>query len=135
MSEGRRNGYTPTMCFSALLLQDLQALSQLLGIPVDTEAFKALFRQRMEGSGAKISRALEANFNDPQSADAHEIKSYINQYHTGQATAWEQELFKQKKHLANTQHNLKAKETKRTREDERISVTGQSLLKQSQPRK
>ena len=110
------------MCFSARLLQDLQALSRLLGIPVDTEAFKGLFRHRMEGSGAKISRALEANFDDPQSADAREIKSTIDQYRAAQATAWEQEIFKQKKRLADAQRSLKEKETKRAREDERIAT-------------
>ena len=122
LSTERPNSYTPFMCFSARLLQDLQALSRLLGIPVDTEAFKALFRQRMEGSGAKISRALEANFSDPQDTDAREIKSYIDQYRVAQATAWEQDLFKQKKRLADAQRSLKGKETKRAREDERIAT-------------
>ena len=89
------------MCFSARVLQDLQSLSRLLGLPVDWETFKALFRQRLEGSGAKVSRALEANFDDPQSADAREIKSYIDQYRAAQTTVWEQALFKQKKRLVN----------------------------------
>ena len=122
LSVRQPNGYTSTMCFSARLLQDLQSLSRLLGIPVDWETFKALFRQRLEGSGAKVSRALEANFDDPQSADAREIKSYIDQYRAAQATAWEQALFKQKKRLADAQRSLKEKETKRAREDERIAT-------------
>jgi hypothetical protein len=51
-----------------------------------------------------------------------EINSPLTAFRNAQASAWEKDLFKQKKRLADAQRNLKEKETKRAREDERIAT-------------
>ena len=103
-------------------MQDLRKYSRLMGIPVNLATLNELFHQRLEGSGAKVSRALEANFDHAESAEESEIKEYIGQFRAMQASKWEKELFKQRKRLADAQRSLQVKETKRAREDERIAT-------------
>lgn len=91
--------------------------------------FEDLFRRRIEDGGIKIARALDTNFTSPQNQDALRAEAYIEQYRTQQASAWEQELFKQRKRLADAERSLKEKETKRALEDQRIATNKvQALL-------
>jgi hypothetical protein len=76
-------------------------------------AFEVLFRLRLEDNGIKISRALEANFENPVNSPGQRIREHIEVFRKSQASAWEQDLFKQKKRLADAQRSLKEKETKR----------------------
>jgi putative SOS response-associated peptidase YedK len=110
------------MCYSARVRQDLHTLVRRFGGDVDWSAFEALFHLRLEDSGIKISRALEANFENPVNSPGQRIREHIEAFRKAQASVWEQDLFKQKKRLANAQRSLKEKETKRAREDERIAT-------------
>lgn len=111
------------MCFSARVQQDLHALARRFGASVDWPLFEDLFRSRLDDSSIKVARSLEANFVDPKNAEGLRTKAYIEQYRAAQATAWEQEVFKQKKRLADAQRSLKDKDTKKAREDERIATS------------
>jgi putative SOS response-associated peptidase YedK len=110
------------MCYSARVRQDLHTLVRRLGGDVDWSSFEALFRLRLEDNGIKISRALEDNFANPVNNTGERIREHIEAFRKAQASAWEQDLFKQKKRLADAQRSLKDKETKRAREDERIAT-------------
>jgi hypothetical protein len=57
-----------------------------------------------------------------QSDQARKCQSYIEEFRASQARLWEQELFKQRKRLADAQRKLQSKETKAARNDERIST-------------
>ncbi|MFL6605693.1 MAG: SOS response-associated peptidase family protein [Steroidobacteraceae bacterium] len=110
------------MCYSARVRQDLHTLVRRFGGDVDWSSFEALFRLRLEDNGIKISRALETNFENPVNSTGERIREHIEAFRKAQASAWEQELFKQKKRLADAQRSLAEKETKRAREDERIAT-------------
>jgi putative SOS response-associated peptidase YedK len=110
------------MCYSARVRQDLHTLVRRFGGDVDWSSFEALFRLRLEDNGIKISRALEANFENPVNSTGERIRELIGAFRKAQASAWEKDLFKQNKRLADAQRNLKEKETKRAREDERIAT-------------
>jgi putative SOS response-associated peptidase YedK len=92
------------------------------GAAVDWESFELLFRQRLEDSTIKISRALEDNFVDPPNPVARKIREYILAFRSEQTAAWEQDLFKQKKRLADATRSLQTKETKKAHEDVRIAT-------------
>ena len=110
------------MCFSARVRQSLHDLMKKFGATVDWEAFELLFRQRLEGSGIKVSRALEDNFNEPSNPIAARTREHIEAFRRAQVTAWEQDLFAQKKRLADASRKLQVKETKKARDDVRIAT-------------
>src|SRR6266702_211178 len=110
------------MCYSARVRQDLHTLVRRFGGDVDWSSFEALFRLRLEDNGIKISRALEANFENPMNSTGERIREHIAAFRKAQASVWEQDVFKQKKRLADAQRILAEKETKRARENERIAT-------------
>ncbi len=109
------------MCYSAVVDQRLKSLQRLFKARIDTAAFEDLFRRRLTDDGIEIGRALEANFDEPDSQAEHEIKQLIAAHRSRKAAEWETELFRQKKRLANAERTLKVKETKKALEDTRIA--------------
>lgn len=109
------------MCYSAMVEQRLKTLGLRFKARIDTPRFEELFRRRLGDEGIKIGKALEANFEKPETPAEHAIKQLIVEYRTRRAAQWEAELFKQKKRLANAERALKTKETKKAREDQRIA--------------
>jgi putative SOS response-associated peptidase YedK len=110
------------MCYSARVRQSLHDLMKKFGASVDWESFELLFRQRLEDSSIKISRALEDNFVDPANPVAHKTREHILEHRRKQTAAWETDLFKQKKRLSDATRSLQTKETKKAREDVRIAT-------------
>jgi putative SOS response-associated peptidase YedK len=110
------------MCYSARVRQDLQNLIRKFGASVDWEAFEILFRRRLEMGSIKLSRALEDNFAEPANPVAARTRDHIEAFRRAQSTLWEQDLFKQKKRLADATRSLQEKETKKAREDVRIAT-------------
>jgi putative SOS response-associated peptidase YedK len=76
----------------------------------------------LEDGTIKISRALEDNFKEPMNPIAQRTRDHIQAFRSAQATAWQQDLFKQKKRLADATRSLQTKETKKAREDVRIAT-------------
>ena len=110
------------MCYSARVRQSLNDLIRKFGATVDWEGFELLFRRRLEDGTIKISRALEDNFVEPANPIAQKTREHILEFRRAQTTAWEQDLFKQKKRLADATRSLQSKETKKAREDVRIAT-------------
>lgn len=109
------------MCYSAMVEQRLKSLGLRFKARIDTPRFEDLFRRRLEDDGIKIGKALEANFEAPETPAEREIKRLIDEYRARKAAQWEAELFKQKKRLADAERALAVKETRRAREDQRIA--------------
>src|SRR3569833_140684 len=110
------------MCFSARVRQNLNDLMRTFGATVDWEGFELLFRRRLEDGAIKISRALEDNFVEPANPVAEKTLDHILAFRRAQTTAWEQEVFKQKKRLADAKRSLETKQTKKALEDVRIAT-------------
>jgi putative SOS response-associated peptidase YedK len=111
------------MCYSAQILQEYQAYTRLYGADIDVQAFVDLFWTRLENDRIKIPKALEAAFVQPQNESERRIKGFIDQYHAQQTTRLEQELFKQRKRLADAQRALLTKTTKAATEARRIATS------------
>jgi putative SOS response-associated peptidase YedK len=110
------------MCYSAQVVQVVRKLNREFGIRLDyDEAFK-LFMRRLEDPSLTISRGFEANFDDPATDQERRIKAAIDEHRSRMATKFEKDLFSQKTRLVNAERSLKAKETKKGREDVRIAT-------------
>jgi putative SOS response-associated peptidase YedK len=110
------------MCYSAQVIQMVRKLSRQLGIRLDYDEIEKLFFRRLDDSGTLISRGFEANFDEPATDQECRIKGAIDLHRSRLASKMEKELFTQKTRFANAQRQLKEKETKKAREDVRIST-------------
>jgi len=109
------------MCYSALVEQNLKHLARLTKARVAVDKFEALFHRRAEGEDIKLAKALEVNFQTPESAAERRIAADIRAFQASQAKQWEAELFKQKKRLADAERQLAVRATKKAEEDRRIA--------------
>jgi putative SOS response-associated peptidase YedK len=95
---------------------------------MDLAAFADLFGQRLNDPRIKIPKAMEADFLDPQSPQEEAIAELIRAFQREQATRWEQDLFKQRKRLADAERQLDLKPTKAATESQRIASAKVSAL-------
>jgi hypothetical protein len=77
---------------------------------------------RSQGAKIKIPKAMDAAFANPETDDEREIKAMIDAFDAQQATNLEQELFKQRKRLADAERTLQTKTTKAATESKRIAT-------------
>jgi putative SOS response-associated peptidase YedK len=111
------------MCYSAQVIQMARKLNRQLGIRLDYDDIEKLFFRRLDDPSINISRGFEANFDDPATDQERRIKWAIDEHRSRLASKMEKDLFTQKTRLVNAQRQLKDKETKKAREDVRISTT------------
>lgn len=110
------------MCYSAQIRHDFARFTREYGVVIDIQAFVRLYWDRQQGAKAKIPKALDALFAQPQNDDERAIKAMIDAHDRARATALEQELFKQRKRLADAERALKTKTTKAATESRRIAT-------------
>jgi putative SOS response-associated peptidase YedK len=110
------------MCYSAQIQADYRRYVKMFGAQMDIREFARLFWERAEGSKAKIPKAVEDAFLDPQNDDERQVKEFIDRYNAEQATHLEQELFKQRTRLADAERTLQSKVTKAATESKRIAT-------------
>jgi putative SOS response-associated peptidase YedK len=129
------------MCYSAKVWQQVKEYMRYHGVVPAFDQYELLLQRRLSDPSIRIARAFEDNFAEPGTPQERRIKALIDEYRSSVATQWEQELFKQKKRLADAQRVLKTKETKAARESERIATNKvQSLterltdLKRTEPK-
>ena len=65
---------------------------------------------------------MDVAFGDPQSDEEREIRDMIEQFDAAQASRLEQEVFKQRKRLADAERTLQTKTTKAATESRRIAT-------------
>jgi putative SOS response-associated peptidase YedK len=128
------------VCYSAQVSQSIKDLLRQFGASMDYSEVERLLMERLGGRLIRIPRGFEANFQNPTSPEQRRIKELIDQYRAIKVTELEQEVFKQKKRLADAERKLKLKETKAALNEQRIagtkieaSLERISLLKGTQP--
>jgi len=110
------------MCYSAVVIQNLDLLAQQAKARVDHEMFAELFERRAAGEDIKLAKSLEANFLNPKNAAAKHVVQHIAAYQTAVASKWQIELFKQKTRLADAERKLTARVTQKARDERRIAT-------------
>jgi putative SOS response-associated peptidase YedK len=111
------------MCYSAQVQADYRKFVRMFGAIMDIAEFSRLFFERAEGvSKAKIPKAMEDSFAEPKTDAEREIKASIDQFNAAQSAKLEQDLFKQRKRLADAERTLQTKITKAATESQRIAT-------------
>jgi putative SOS response-associated peptidase YedK len=111
------------MCYSAQIRQDYNLYVRQFGADIDIKEFVRLYWDRQQGSKAKIPKAMDAAFANPTTDDERTIKAMIDAWDREQASKLEQELFKQRKRLADAERTLQLKTTKAATESKRIATS------------
>jgi putative SOS response-associated peptidase YedK len=110
------------MCYSAQIWADYRRFTREFGAALDIDAFRELFLRRRSGGKVYVPKAMEAAFAEPTSDEEREVKALIDEFAAEQATKLEQELFKQRKRLADANRKLQVKPTKGASEEQRIAT-------------
>ena len=110
------------MCFSARVRQNLKHLSRRYEAEVDWAAFEELYRRRAEGEDIRASRDLQRNFQNPETDVERRTAAHIGQYLKAKRDEWEQEVFAQRRRVAEAEESLANRQTKKAREDIRIGT-------------
>src|ERR1700686_3323556 len=109
------------MCYSAQIEADYRKYVHMFGAQMSIREFARLYWERAEGSKAKIPKAMDDVFSNPQSEDENAIKALIDRFNAEQVTKLEQELFKQRTRLVEAERALQSKVTKAATESRRIA--------------
>ena len=109
------------MCYSAQVADAWQTYVRKTGIGISLLDFANLYGFRNSDRSIRIPKAVDAAFADPATDLERAIRADIESFNAQQATAWEQELFKQRKRLADAQRALQSKTTKAATESQRIA--------------
>jgi len=110
------------MCYSAMVVNNYLRYSREFGAELSIKEFYDLFYRRRRDPKLKLPKAMEMAFADPQTPVELEIKALIDEFRAEQATKLEQELFKQRKRLADAERTLQTKVTKAATESQRIAT-------------
>jgi putative SOS response-associated peptidase YedK len=110
------------MCYSAQIWSDYKRYMRAYGADISLKDFYDVFWRRMEDPRIKIPKGMEASFANPSTSIEHEIHALIVQQVADQRVKLEQELFKQRKRLADAQRSLQSKVTKAATESLRIAT-------------
>ncbi|CAN7782066.1 SOS response-associated peptidase [Variovorax sp. LjRoot175] len=110
------------MCYSAQIRAEYKQFVRMFGGVLSIRAFSKLYFERQSDPKIKIPKAVDALFLDPQTDEEREIKGLIDAFNAEQATKLEQELFKQRKRLADAERSLLVKTTKKATDDVRIAT-------------
>lgn len=111
------------MCYSAQAWQDYEKFQRETDSPLSIKEYVKFFWDwKTKGSPHKIPKAMMDAFNNPKTADERKIHGWIEEWKIERAAAFEQELFKQKKRLADAERTLKSKTTKKAENDRRVAT-------------
>lgn len=110
------------MCYSAQIKQDYRDYVRRFGADIGIHEFVELYWRRRKGEKISIAKGMDAAFSDPKTDEERKIKALIEEFDDLQAVKFEQELFKQRKRLADAQRTLQTKTTKTALENKRIAT-------------
>ena len=110
------------MCYSAQIWASYKSYVRHWGADIGIQEFVRLYWNRSQGARIKIPKAMDAAFAHPENDDERRIKEMIDAFDRVQAASLEQELFKQKKRLADAERTLQVKTTKAATESRRIAT-------------
>jgi len=110
------------MCYSAQIRAEYKKYVRRWGADISVKEYFDLYWRRRADAKIKIPRVIDAEFANPANDDERKIKELIDEFNAQQTAKFEQELFKQKKRLADAERTLQTKTTKKATEDKRIAT-------------
>ena len=88
------------MCYSARIRADYRRYVRAYGAKVSMREFYDLFWRRLQGERILVPKAVEDAFVSSPDADDAPVADLIRQWRAQQANVHEQELFRQRRRLA-----------------------------------
>lgn len=110
------------MCYSAMIRAEHRRYMREYGVQIDIAAYVKLISRWSAGAQVKLPASMLAQFQWPQSDGEVTIKEAITNWTANEIVAVEQEIFKQRKRLADAERKLLVKVTKGAQEDVRIAT-------------
>lgn len=110
------------MCYSAQIWAGYQLYVRAYGADISMKEFVQLYWDRSQGAKIKTPKAMDAAFASPHTLEERKIHDLVETYDAQQTTKLEQELFKQRKRLADAERTLQMKTTKAATESKRIAT-------------
>ncbi|MBH1611059.1 SOS response-associated peptidase family protein [Stenotrophomonas maltophilia] len=109
------------MCYSAQITAAYHKLVRMTGATLSLQEFAALYAHDPGKKRPKTPKAMDDAFRAGASPAELAVWAEIEQWNRAEATILEQELFANRKRLADAERALQVKETKKAREDVRIA--------------
>lgn len=116
------------MCYSAQVWADYHRYQREFGATLSITEFVRLFGERTRERKIRIPKAMADAFAHPTTPPEREIGTLIKAFDAEQASALEQDLFKQKKRLADAERTLQTRTTKAALEHQRIATSKISAI-------
>jgi putative SOS response-associated peptidase YedK len=110
------------MCYSALVRTRYKKFKRSTNSSMSIHDFARIYIDRRIDKRVKTPKAMDAMFADPQTPEEREVKALIDEFNAAEVTRLEQELFKQRKRLADAERTLVIKTTKAATESKRIAT-------------
>jgi putative SOS response-associated peptidase YedK len=111
------------MCYSSQILAEWKRYVRSYGVEISVRDYFDLFWRRAQGEKVKIPKGLEDGFREPETEAERDIKALIDQWRAAEVSRLEQELFKQRRRLADAERALATKPTKKATDDSRIATS------------
>ena len=109
------------MCYSAQVWTEYRKYVRAFGADIDIKDYFQIYWRFREGM-AKLPKGMERDFDEPATDDERRVKQVIEEYKAEEARCVEEDLFKQRKRLADAQRSLQTKTTKAATESARIAA-------------
>ena len=109
------------MCYSGQVVTQWREYSRKLGSRISLTDFIDLYVFRSQDKRVRIPKAVDAAFGSPADDTEHKLQALIEAFGAQQTVETEQELFKQRKRLADAERTLQTKPTKAATESKRIA--------------
>jgi putative SOS response-associated peptidase YedK len=110
------------VCYSAKIAEAYRSYLRATGAEMDIEQFEEIYGARRSDASIRIPRAVDRWFDEPGNPGEQRVKSLIDEYRAGMVTRLEQEIFAQRKRLADAERKLALKATKAALDSKRIAT-------------
>jgi putative SOS response-associated peptidase YedK len=111
------------MCYSSKVSQNIKDLARQFSATMDYSEVERLLMERLAGLPIRLARGFEWNFSNPQTPQERRLRDLDAEYRSKKVAELEQDIFKQRKRLADAQRKLKVKETKSALNEQRIATS------------
>ena len=110
------------MCYSAQIEESYAKYLRMTGAEMDIQQFMDIFGMRARDASIRIPRAIDRWFDNPLTAEANSLQRMVQDYRAARTSDLEQEIFAQKRRLADAERKLAEKPTKAAQESKRIAT-------------
>ena len=114
------------MCYSSQIIAEWKLYVRHYGVQIDVKEYFDLFWRRWVGEKIKTPKALDDGFTQPETEDERKIAQAIADWRAAETMRMEQELFKQRRRLADAERAKAEKPTKKAAEE--IRITGNKVV-------